>query len=167
MGPHRVGDRRIRQRAGSRQVATTLRDAEALAGAKLADDKSGIMKQIKRMFLARFNRLGYKIERIKPASETYVEMEQEFFDIYYKYRPFAGSGIERAYSLYKAIRYVVEHEVPGSIVECGVWMGGSIVLAALALQQLGDTSRELYLYDTFKGMPEPSARDVDCWNHAA
>jgi hypothetical protein len=81
--------------------------------------------------------------------------------------PFAGSGIERAYSLYKSLRYVVEHDVPGSIVECGVWMGGSIVLAALALLQSGDTSREIYLYDTFEGMPEPSAKDVDSWNHAA
>ena len=36
-----------------------------------------------------------------------------------------------------------------------------MMAAALTLIRAGDTSRELHLYDTFTGMPEPSAEDVD------
>ncbi len=43
--------------------------------------------------------------------------------------------------------------------ECGVWRGGSSMLGALVLQDEGQDDRPLYLYDTFSGMAEPSARD--------
>ena len=46
--------------------------------------------------------------------------------------------------------------IEGDIVECGVWRGGSMMAAALTLLRLGDTDRDLYLFDTFAGMPEPT-----------
>ena len=39
--------------------------------------------------------------------------------------PFTMTSIERMYGLYRAVRYVVDQDIPGDIVECGVWMGGS------------------------------------------
>ena len=70
------------------------------------------------------------------------------------------TSVERMYALRDAVRYVVEAKVPGAVVECGVWRGGSSMLAALALLELDADDRELYLYDTFEGMPEPSSRDA-------
>lgn len=63
-------------------------------------------------------------------------------------------------SLIEAVRYVVRHDVPGAIVECGVWRGGSMLAVANTLLQLGTTDRDLYLFDTFTGMTEPTERDV-------
>ncbi|HTC18291.1 MAG TPA: TylF/MycF/NovP-related O-methyltransferase, partial [Stellaceae bacterium] len=51
--------------------------------------------------------------------------------------------------------------MPGDIVECGVWRGGSMMLIAYALKHFGDTSRQLYLYDTYVGMTEPDDVDID------
>jgi hypothetical protein len=62
--------------------------------------------------------------------------------------------------LVEAVRYVERHQVPGAIVECGVWRGGSMLAVARTLLQLGVTDRDLYLFDTFTGMPEPTDRDV-------
>jgi hypothetical protein len=62
--------------------------------------------------------------------------------------------------LVDAVRYVERHQVPGGIVECGVWRGGSMLAVARTLLQLGVTDRDLYLFDTFTGMPEPTERDV-------
>ena len=62
-------------------------------------------------------------------------------------------------SFVEAVRYVNRWQIPGSIVECGVWRGGAIMAAALTLKQLGVTNRTFYLYDTFCGMPEPSEYD--------
>jgi hypothetical protein len=71
-----------------------------------------------------------------------------------------GAGVEAPWALYQAIAYVVRNGIPGDIVECGVWSGGSMLLAALALLHLGDTSRRIYLYDTFAGMPKPEPVDA-------
>jgi hypothetical protein len=49
--------------------------------------------------------------------------------------------------------------IEGDIVECGVWRGGSMMLAALKLIELKNTERNLYLFDTFEGMTIPT--DID------
>ena len=66
---------------------------------------------------------------------------------------------ERLYSLIEATRYVNQWKIPGAIVECGVWRGGASMTAALTLLQLSDTSRNLFLYDTFSGMTAPTEKD--------
>ena len=71
------------------------------------------------------------------------------------------TSVERLYALYKAVEYLCAAKIPGSFVECGVWRGGSMMCAALSLMRAGDTSRPLYLYDTFEGMVSPEAIDVD------
>jgi O-methyltransferase len=69
-------------------------------------------------------------------------------------------GAETAWALYDAIIYIVINNIPGDIVECGVWSGGSMLLAAHTLMHFSDTSRRIYLYDTFAGMPKPEAVDA-------
>lgn len=66
----------------------------------------------------------------------------------------------RIAALVDAVHYIVDEEIPGDLVECGVWKGGSVMAAALTLKNAGDTSRNLHLFDTFAGMPEPGAEDV-------
>lgn len=75
--------------------------------------------------------------------------------------PCTMTSSERVVGLVRAVEYLVANDIPGDIVECGVWKGGSSMAAALALVALGDTSRTLHLFDTFEGMTEPTASDVD------
>src|SRR5260370_37827560 len=70
------------------------------------------------------------------------------------------TSIERMYALRHATRCVLQNRIPGELVECGVWRGGSMMLVAHTLLRLGITDRELWLYDTFAGMPPPSAEDI-------
>jgi len=70
------------------------------------------------------------------------------------------SGVEAAWALYQSIEYIVRNDIPGDIVECGVWSGGSMLLAAHALLHFGDTSRRIFLYDTFSGIPRPGDLDI-------
>jgi O-methyltransferase len=74
-------------------------------------------------------------------------------------RPFTLTSDERIITLISAVRFVVRNDIPGAITECGVWKGGSMMAAAKTLIDEGDTSRELYLFDTFEGMSEPSEID--------
>lgn len=73
--------------------------------------------------------------------------------------PFTMLGPEKLFALIQAVRYVVRHAVPGDLVECGVWRGGAVMAAVLTLVQLGVRDRRIFLYDTFSGMPPPSAAD--------
>ena len=67
---------------------------------------------------------------------------------------------EKLNALILAIRHVVKHKIPGDIVECGVWRGGSMQATAAHPARSGDTSRDLYLFDTFEGMPPPTEEDL-------
>ncbi|CAN5275996.1 hypothetical protein BH20ACI2_BH20ACI2_01130 [soil metagenome] len=82
--------------------------------------------------------------------------EKEILDMV---RQFTMTSVERIVSLLDATRYLVENSIGGDMVECGVWRGGSIMVIAEMLKRRGDTTRNLYLYDTFEGMPEPTEKD--------
>jgi O-methyltransferase len=87
--------------------------------------------------------------------------DKAFMEIYDQCRPFTMTSPERMFSLYQSVKYVVDNDIPGDFVECGVWKGGSSMLIALTLVKLGLTDRTLWLYDTFEGMSEPTAEDRD------
>ena len=74
-------------------------------------------------------------------------------------RPYTMTSAPRVFALCEAIRYVCGNGIAGDIVECGVWRGGSMMAAARTLIECEDTSRGLYLYDTFEGMPPPTDKD--------
>jgi O-methyltransferase len=76
-------------------------------------------------------------------------------------RPWTMTSVERIYALIQAVRYLSRCAVGGSIVECGVWKGGSMAAVARTLVQLNDLDRDLYLFDTFQGMSPPTNEDVD------
>lgn len=73
---------------------------------------------------------------------------------------FTMTDSDRVNALIDAVKYVVKHNVAGDLVECGVWKGGSAMAMMLALEKLGDETRDIYLYDTFSGMPAPTAADT-------
>lgn len=109
-------------------------------------------------------RAGWSLQRL-PApgrlGDTHPDLEPAFTELYARCAGYTMTSVERMYALWQAVRYVVAAPVPGDIVECGVWRGGSSMLAALTLLQAGDTDRGVHLFDTFAGMSEPTERDID------
>jgi O-methyltransferase len=88
----------------------------------------------------------------------YDDMDPAFAPHYRRAAPFTMTSIERMYALWQAIEYIGRAGIPGDVVECGVWRGGSSMLAALALLHTGE-ERRMWLYDTYEGMTAPSERD--------
>jgi O-methyltransferase len=88
------------------------------------------------------------------------DYDDEAKEIVRAVRPWTMTGADKVYALIQAARYVTRHGIPGDVVECGVWRGGSMQAAARTLLAVNDTSRDLHLFDTFDGMPAPSERDV-------
>jgi hypothetical protein len=87
------------------------------------------------------------------------DVGHEFRSLYDDVAPFTMTSAERVYALHEATRYVSRHRMPGAIVECGVWRGGSMMTVAKTLIALADVERELFLFDTFEGMVHPGVHD--------
>lgn len=53
------------------------------------------------------------------------------------------------------VRSVLERQVPGDLIECGVWRGGTCIFMRGLLKALGDNHRKVWVADSFQGLPEP------------
>ncbi len=128
---------------------------------------------IKPLIRGALHRMGYTLVKYRtraggfdvgpaPAGVRYdADMEPEFRAMHARCAEFTMTPPERMYNLWLAMRHVLDHGIPGDIVECGVWRGGSAMLAAHVLRERGDSDRRVWLYDTFEGMTAPTEKDVD------
>lgn len=122
--------------------------------------KETLLAHTKRVLKRLVRGTGYDVVRYRPGSSDYPpDFTSDHRSIIRAARPYTMTSPERLYSLLEAVRYIVQNQIPGAVVECGVWRGGSMMAAALMLSQLDRADRELYLFDTFNGMPKPKSVD--------
>lgn len=57
------------------------------------------------------------------------------------------------------VHIILDQNIPGDFVECGVWRGGGGLLMADLLRQAGSRDRRVWLCDSFQGMPPAGAID--------
>ncbi|OBB84794.1 hypothetical protein A5760_09265 [Mycobacterium colombiense] len=100
----------------------------------------------------------------KRLHKQFHELQDDiFWQIVPEVYNFTQLPVEPMWSLYEAVRYLAAREVQGDIVECGVLFGGASMLIAKTLLSLEDTSRELWLYDSFQGFIGEQAKDDITW----
>jgi hypothetical protein len=105
---------------------------------------------------------GYEIRRTQPREASFPADATAFEkEVWKEVQPFTMTSFERVLSLVRAVQHVEAAGLDGAIVECGVWRGGSMMAVARTLLATAATKRDLYLFDTFEGMPAPGAVDVD------
>ncbi|MCX6632273.1 MAG: TylF/MycF family methyltransferase [Candidatus Solibacter sp.] len=62
-------------------------------------------------------------------------------------------GMKRLDNVEHCVRDVLRRNVPGDLVEAGVWRGGASILMRGVLKAYGDTSRSVWVVDSFEGLP--------------
>lgn len=62
---------------------------------------------------------------------------------------------------YELARSLVDREVPGDFVECGIFAGAEVAAMAKALMVAGATDRRVHLFDSFEGIPQPGPEDLE------
>lgn len=82
--------------------------------------------------------------------------DEDFWRLYDIGKQYSMIHVTGFFNIYSSIRYVCENGIEGDFVECGVWLGGASIFAALAFRHFGATQRKVHLYDTFAGFPENS-----------
>ena len=123
---------------------------------------------LKRIANKVFKTFGYELVKKNPQSRFPIEIsadEMKFIsEILYPKRnssnsiPLSMVTIKRLWAVISATKYIVENNIEGDLVECGVWRGGCSIAIARTLEKLG-SEKKVYLFDTFEGMTEPTTFD--------
>lgn len=123
----------------------------------------GMRKLVRNIIKRPIRAAGFDVVRYTSFehSSRYADISENDKELIRSVKPYTMTSFERIYSLVEAVRYIVQNEIPGDIVECGVWRGGSMLAVAKTLVRLNNFSKELYLFDTFEGMTSPAENDVD------
>ena len=66
-------------------------------------------------------------------------------------------GLKRMSNIQDSIAAIIEDDVPGDLIETGVWRGGATIFMKANLKAWGDTTRKVWVADSFEGLPAPDA----------
>ena len=64
-------------------------------------------------------------------------------------------GMQRLTSLQECVETVLAEDIPGDLVECGVWRGGACILTRAVPAAYGDQKRNVWVAVSFAGVPKP------------
>tara|TARA_B100000965_G_C19461932_1_gene700125 strand:+ start:209 stop:985 length:777 start_codon:yes stop_codon:yes gene_type:complete len=121
------------------------------------------MRMLKRLISKGINAFGYDLKKIQ-LDELYniaVELDSDEVEIirFVLENNYTMTSVPRLVNTLKSCKYVVENQIPGDFVECGVWRGGNGILAKKIFDKLG-SDKKIWMFDTFNGMTAPSEFDV-------
>ena len=66
-------------------------------------------------------------------------------------------GLKRMTNIQDCIASIIKDDVPGDLIETGVWRGGATIFMKANLNAWGDTTRKVWVADSFEGLPAPDA----------
>jgi hypothetical protein len=64
-------------------------------------------------------------------------------------------GLERLTNVQWCVSEALRQDIPGDLVETGVWRGGATILMRGVLKAYGDETRRVWACDSFEGLPKP------------
>ena len=123
---------------------------------------NGLIKYNIRML---FRKMGYDISPTIDKKEL-IDLGEKEIELINSVKKYTLTSPERMYALIESVRYIIKNNIQGDIVECGVWKGGSMMLAAKTLMELDNTNYQLYLFDTFEGTTKPTETDKDIFGNS-
>jgi len=65
------------------------------------------------------------------------------------------TGFKRLDNVQFCVENVLQNDVPGDLIETGVWRGGTTIFMRAILKAYGVTDRTLWVADSFQGLPKP------------
>ena len=87
------------------------------------------------------------------------QADKKKIETVFKCLEFSLVGWQGMEATYDCTRKVLERRIPGDLVECGVAQGGSALLIAMVNKHFGDSSRQIWLFDSYEGLPDPTPDD--------
>jgi O-methyltransferase len=97
--------------------------------------------------------------RQQPLAKTYNARERNM-GLDWPLYGYTMIGTKRMDSLQRLLIHIVDHNVEGDFIECGVWRGGASIFARLVWNSYHQNHRVVHVADSFSGLP-PSASFLD------
>ena len=97
-------------------------------------------------------RFGFEIAYKKPYD---AELRESGLD--WPSRAESMIGLKRMTNIQECIAAIIRDDVPGDLIETGVWRGGACIFMKANLRAWGDDTRKVWLADSFQGLPKPNA----------
>jgi hypothetical protein len=123
-------------------------------------DVSKVQEQILLPFFVKLSRLQEQL-LLNIGVEPAANLDPRFLEIYQKCQDYTLTPFKAMYAVYEAASYVAKAGIAGDFVQCGVWKGGSAMIVALTFLQFHSQQRNLFLYDTYEGMPDTGVHDAE------
>jgi O-methyltransferase len=93
-----------------------------------------------------------QVGRLRAAMDAGFPIGTDLTELPYCYTML---GQKRLENVEFAVRTIIEEGIPGDLVECGVWRGGSVVFMRGLLAAHDVTDRVVWVADSFEGLPPP------------
>ncbi len=65
-------------------------------------------------------------------------------------------GMKRLNNIQFCVEDVIKRNIPGDLIETGVWRGGATILMRALLKAYEETTRKVWVADSFEGLPPPN-----------
>lgn len=104
---------------------------------------------------------------VMPISEEETRAQGRDWPIYAQ----SMIGVRRLRNVRRCIQSVLADGIPGDLIECGCWRGGTAIVMRGVLKAHGARGRTVFAADSFKGVPPPNEAeypaDAGDLNHTA
>lgn len=100
------------------------------------------------------------IKKILYYLEVFVKNLNDFSKmvLFFKIHPYTMVSYDGLSNVYNLSKKVERDKLKGAFVECGVWKGGCAAIMGFVAEK-EKSGRKTWLFDSFEGLPEPSAED--------
>jgi O-methyltransferase len=109
----------------------------------------------------------YRLRIVEPHSvpwdDGYAKLsaaelkERREKDLHWPARALTFLGRKRLDNIQYCVESAIRDNIPGDLIETGVWRGGACILMRAILKAYGDETRTVWLADSFEGLPPPDA----------
>ncbi len=96
-------------------------------------------------------KLGVRI--VQPARYTREQVERGQVGV--PSQAHSMIGLVRMNNLKECVETVLRENIPGNLIETGVWRGGACIFMRGILKAFGSMDRRVYVADSFSGLPKP------------
>jgi len=111
-------------------------------------------KSLKERAFARLSRLTANWGYVLAVDHSYSLEARQGGEVWPGYAD-TMIGLKRLDNLEHCVRSVLADDIPGDLIETGVWRGGSCIFMRGLIEALGDTHRKVFVADSFEGLPAP------------
>jgi len=130
----------------SKRVAVGAESAQGILGAK------GFVRRISQIVVA----LWIRTLRYKPFDSSIREEGRDWPSDAH-----TMIGRKRLENIQFCIAQVLADDVPGDLIETGVWRGGATIFMRAVLKAYGVIDRNVWVADSFVGLPRPDGRKYE------